>query len=565
MIRKLQRERLIEIFSIPGWKVLILDSRTQEILSPLIRTSKLRDLGITSIFKIENIRHKITNSISIYFVRPTKKNIDIIINDLENDKYNSFNLHFLTRIDRKQLEYLATEAAKLRKGLFVDCVYDEFVDFVCLSDDLFITGCDDSVRINCIIDEVLKEGIRSSFRQKDNNHFNLKSNTIMSNVESNTTTSNVENNSIMSNVESNNNKNTSKINIEVKEMIENYKKKVLNSLLSIFFLLKEIPFIEDNPFGRMVNDYLNKMNIIKKGYKRPLLVIFDRKNDMITPIEHVWSYNALINEFFEFNLGRVKICKESNNKSPITYDIDLDDDFWIENQNESIPVVAERIEKLFVEHKKYMALRNITDRSSQKDISKVLESAPELAHKNELVNTHMKICLEIINIVSEKKIDEMYKMEKERKYEDISGDKEEILRLRTVLNVDDESNFTLDDKEFIIKIRKFHPPPVIKSKIYTHVTTILGNLKKFLPASTITPLSQFVENCYRNAVRSEFINGECHDISQISKIIVYSRGGGSYTEYKSLKELEVKLNIPIIYGCDQILNWRAFKEQVDKM
>lgn len=455
-------------------------------------------------------------------------NIDRIVADLESGLYDSFRLHFLTRIDRGLLERLALEASRLKKGLFVEQVYDEFLDFVCLSGDFFIAGCDDAVRLSCVSDAVAGDSGSG-----------LSKNTVA----------------------------------EARLLVEGYNTAVLDSLFSVLFALREVPFIEDTPFGRMLCSYLDKMSIIKKGYKRSLLVVFDRKNDMITPVEHVWSYNALINELFDFNLGRIKIIKvvpEKNRSNPadtaiFTYDIDLDDEFWIQNQNESIPVVAERVEKMFVEHKKYMALRNITDQSSQQEIARVLESAPELSRKNELVNTHMKICLEIINIVGKKKIDEMYRMEKERKYEDITGDADELLRLRTVLNADDESADNPTDRQFIEKIRRFHPPPVIQSKIYTHVSTILGSLKKLLPGSTVTPLSQAVEAKYRDAVRLDFVNGEVHDNAQISKIIVYSRGGGTYTEYKSLKELELKLKIPILYGCDQILNWRNFKEQVNRM
>jgi hypothetical protein len=102
------------------------------------------------------------------------------------------------------------------------------------------------------------------------------------------------------------------------------------------------------------------------------------------------------------------------------------------------------------------------------------------------------------------------------------------------------------------------------------VSNILGNVKRLLPVNLEYPISQLVEGIYGSIksqnmdgfwVRDPLGNGFIYE-KEISKIVVFCLGGGTYTELKSLKSLKAKINIPIIYGSTEMINSSKFLQQI---
>eukprot|EP00128_Syssomonas_multiformis_P011689 Colp12_sorted_trinity150504_noHs@11408 len=71
----------------PVWKVLIYDRAGQDIISPLLRVSELRELGITLYLLLHSDRDPIPDVPAVYFVLPTPENVKRICQDCKNRLY----------------------------------------------------------------------------------------------------------------------------------------------------------------------------------------------------------------------------------------------------------------------------------------------------------------------------------------------------------------------------------------------------------------------------------------------------------------------------------------------
>uniref|UniRef100_G3PHL2 Sec1 family domain containing 1 n=1 Tax=Gasterosteus aculeatus aculeatus TaxID=481459 RepID=G3PHL2_GASAC len=121
----------------PVWKVLIYDRFGQDIISPLLSVKELRDMGITLHLLLHSDRDPIPDVPAIYFVMPTEENIDRICQDLRNQLHESYFLNFISAISRSKLEDVASAALAANAVAQVTKVYDQYLNFITLEDDMF--------------------------------------------------------------------------------------------------------------------------------------------------------------------------------------------------------------------------------------------------------------------------------------------------------------------------------------------------------------------------------------------------------------------------------------------
>ena len=84
--------------------MLIYDQDCRDIISPLMNIGALRQKGVTLHMLLHTEREPVQDAPAVYFVRPTEANIKRIAEDCAKQLYRSFNLHFVTRIERPLLE-----------------------------------------------------------------------------------------------------------------------------------------------------------------------------------------------------------------------------------------------------------------------------------------------------------------------------------------------------------------------------------------------------------------------------------------------------------------------------
>lgn len=82
-----------------------------------------------------------------------------------------------------------------------------------------------------------------------------------------------------------------------------------------------------------------------------------------------------------------------------------------------------------------------------------------------------------------------------------------------------------------------------------------GEHKEFMNAS-------YIDTLVNRELDSQRANNLIFETSNISNIVVYVAGGGSYYEYQKVIELESKIDKKIIYGCDYIYSPEGFVDEL---
>ena len=76
----------------------------------------------------------------------------------------------------------------------------------------------------------------------------------------------------------------------------------------------------------------------------------DRNVDLVSPLAHGWTYQALVSDCLEFKLNRVTIPAEGAEPKR-TFDLDSKDFFWARNASHPFPQVAEEIDAELTKYK----------------------------------------------------------------------------------------------------------------------------------------------------------------------------------------------------------------------
>jgi sec1 family domain-containing protein 1 len=163
------------------------------------------------------------------------------------------------------------------------------------------------------------------------------------------------------------------------------------------------------------------------GGSRPLLVLFDRNADLITPIQHCSTYQALIDDVLTHKANRVEFAVTSEaskkTKGPVVkkYDLDPDTDPFYSNYK-FIPF-PDAIEQNDTE------LRDVTQReqairskatttttpdpmvAGAADLASAVDSLPALIERKKQLEVHTSILQGVMNEVAARDVPQFYDME----------------------------------------------------------------------------------------------------------------------------------------------------------
>ncbi|GBP62214.1 Protein sly1 homolog [Eumeta japonica] len=264
----------------PTWKVLIYDRVGQDIISPLISIKELRDLGVTLHVQLHSDRDPIPEVPAVYFCAPSEENLGRICQDLDNGIYDQYHLNFISPISRQKLEDLAASAIQSNSVMNIHKIYDQYLNFICLEDDLFI----------------LKHQQSDSLSYYAINKGDTKD-------------------------------------TEMEVIMDN----IVESLFSVFVTIGNVPIIRSSKgnAAEMVAKKLDKKlrenlwdarnnlfhgNTGQAGsfsFTRPMLILLDRNIDMATPLHHTWTYQALAHDVLDLSLNSAKRAKKFRAKEEL--------------------------------------------------------------------------------------------------------------------------------------------------------------------------------------------------------------------------------------------------------
>ncbi|CAK7901404.1 protein Sly1p [[Candida] anglica] len=366
------------------WKVLILDSRSQAIVSSVLRVNDLLRCGVTIHSLINSKRSPLPDVPAVYFVEPTAENVRHIIDDLTADKYESFYINFTSTINRELLEEFAKKVALSGKSSKILQVYDQYLDFIVTEPDLFSLDIQDVY---------------------------TKFNNPLTNED------------------------------EIHQLADT----IANGILATIITLGNIPVIRCSRGGPAelvasqldlkLRDYVNNSknsSFNTSIQQRPVLVLLDRSLDLASMFSHSWIYQCMVSDVLDLRRNTIKVIKftdnDSNNSTPNTttkqYDIDPNDFFWAKNSQLPFPDVVENADADLNTYKRdAQELSTKTGISSFNDIDpnapdadtaniqQAVDALPELTARKSTLDMHMDVLATLLKELEAKSLDKFFEIE----------------------------------------------------------------------------------------------------------------------------------------------------------
>lgn len=523
----------------PVWKILIYDRVGQDIISPLISIRELRELGVTLHIQLHSDRDSIPDAPAIYFCAPTEENLGRISQDLQNGVYDIYHMNFISPISRQRLEDLAAAALQSASVANIHKVYDQYVNFITLEDDMF----------------VLKHQNSDALSYYAINRANTQD-------------------------------------FEMEGIMDS----IVESLFSVFVTLGNVPIIRapKHTAAEMVARKLEKkfrenlwdarnnlfhMDTTQAGafsFQRPILILLDRNIDMATPLHHTWTYQALAHDVLDLALNRVIVedddamagSSRSGVKPKIkACDLDTKDKFWRAHKGSPFPTVAESIQEelesyrssedeikklktsMGIDGENEIAYSLVNDNTEK--LTNAVNSLPQLMEKKRLIDMHTKIATSILNFIKSRRLDSFFEME-----EKIMS-KLVLDRPLTDMLVDPEFG-TIEDKMRLFLIYYICTPHVSQGE-FERLEAILQQQGCDLSAVPYVKRWKSIMN-KSTAIPNQYEGGGTKTVSMFSKLV----SQGSSFVMEGVKNLVVKRhNLPVTKITEQLMECRTGGELDD--
>ncbi|CCE65448.1 hypothetical protein TPHA_0L00910 [Tetrapisispora phaffii CBS 4417] len=609
-----------------SWKVLILDDVTMGIVSSILRVNDLLKCGVTIHYLIDQKRTPINDVPAIYFVTPTKANLDMITRDIKNDYYSDYYVNFSTNLERSLLEEFAKDVTLAGKSDKIKQVYDQYLNFIVTEPELF------SLEIN--------------------NTYSILNNPKSTEDVINTLCEDISNGLFNTIITSNT---IPIIRAPVGGPAEIIAQKLSTKLRDYVINIK----LSSNSSSSGSEDYLD----------RYVLVLLDRNIDFACMFSHSWIYQCMIFDVFNLSKNRVSIPindtkqneeTENNNKTVQkmkTFDLDPNDFFWKQNSHLPFPEAAENVELELSKYKhdaeeitKKTGITDLNNLNSNSDsdtlqIQEAVKRLPELTARKSVIDNHMNIFSALLAELENKHLDSFFEIEQDPDNKNLKLKFMELLNDGKTNNLNDKlrtfvylfltstnglpnefikdvetyfekNNFKIGAFKYIYKLREFmtlsqmslqnksleNGKPnnkdsqtsttlsglynLTEGKLQGGVGSLITGIKKLLPEKKTIPITNIVE-AIMDPLNSSQKNLETTDSylyldpratrgsqtkkpkrQSYNKSIVFVVGGGNYLEYQNLQEwAHSELHNPkkVMYGSTAIVSPNDFLSEISTL
>jgi len=370
----------------------VYDKQGQDILSPLVSVSDLRELGVTLYLQLHADREHIPDTTVVYFVQPTERNVKKICQDIQDQKYDKYQLNFISRISREQLELLAQSTLESQSVNTIEKVYDMYSNFICLESDFFMLRQQESESLSY-------HALNGPSSDED-------------------------------------------LNATVDE--------ITDSLFCVCVSMGVVPVIRCSPgcleiaqrLDKKIRENLKGRNGLftdtmsaSGSFQRPVLALLDRHADMSTILHHSWTYQSTMHDLMDFKLNRVTVgggggdggaTKAPGANKSKTYDLDSkNDQFWDANRFKQWPEVAQEVDKTLKEvGEEEASLKNIKTldgggsgaealSANTAKIREAVHKLPMLMQQKTQLGNHMSLLGDVIEIITARGINDYFDIEEQ--------------------------------------------------------------------------------------------------------------------------------------------------------
>lgn len=355
------------------WKVLIYDSKSEPVISSVLRVNDLLRCGITVHKPITAQRLALPDVPVIYFVEATPVNISKILVDLEQDRYESFYVNFTLSISRELLEEFAKKVSACGRGNKVKQVYDQFLDFVVTEPNLFLLDIPQVYSL-----------------------FNYPGAT--------------------------------------EDQIHELAGKIANGVMASLVTMGVVPIIrcpQKGPAELVATQLDMKLREYVSNWagqgsqpllQRPVLLILDRNLDMASMFLHSWIYQCMVSDVFYLRRNRIKITKydSANGPQQVQYDVDPRDFFWLKNSQLPFPDVVENADQELGDYKREAELITSKTGASEVDLNATNDllgmkegvgALHEMRARKITLDMHMDVLALLLKELEARSLDKFFEIE----------------------------------------------------------------------------------------------------------------------------------------------------------
>uniref|UniRef100_A0A3B1JBJ3 Sec1 family domain containing 1 n=1 Tax=Astyanax mexicanus TaxID=7994 RepID=A0A3B1JBJ3_ASTMX len=565
-------------------------------------------MGITLHLLLHSDRDPIPDVPAIYFVMPTEENIDRICQDLRNQLYESYYLNFISAISRSKLEDIASSALAANAVNQVTKVFDQYLNFITLEDDMFVL-CNQN-------------------KEQISYHAINKPDIMDTDMEA-----------IMDTI--------------------------VDSLFCFFVTLGAVPIIRcprgnaaemvavklDKKLRENLRDARNSlftgdtMGAGQFSFQRPLFVLADRNLDLATPLHHTWTYQALIHDVLDLHLNRVSLeespgsevspagarPKKKNKKS---YDLTAADKFWQKHKGSPFPEVAESVQeeldKYRAQEEEVKRLKSIMGLEGEDEgaismlsdntakLTSAVSSLPELLEKKRLIDLHTNVATAVLDHIKSRKLDVYFEYEEklmskstlDKSLLDIitdpdAGTPEDKMRLFLIYYITSQQPPSEGDLEQykkalidagcdlsplnyikqwnkVLRMQTFKTTCALFLSLFSRVMNtgsqfVMEGVKNLVLKQHNLPVTRILDNLmdmksnpetddYRYFDPKMLRGSERYDPTLRTRAIVFVVGGGNYIEYQNLVDYaKAKQGKRVLYGCSELFSAAQFTKQLSQL
>jgi sec1 family domain-containing protein 1 len=396
------------------WKILIYDTACRSIISPILSVQQLRRRGVTLHLLLNSEREPIPDVPAIYFCRPTKENLAVIAQDAARGLYARSHLNFVTKLERSVMEDFAKLVVQSGSLETIASVHDQYLDFTCLENRLFSLQKSNSY--------VLVNGKGST-----EEHMEQAMTEISYGLFSVVATLGQIPVIRCPKVCLSDGRPLIKLSLVFPCNVA-LPLKLIFSLCLLLPIQGGAPEMVARKLSRMISEHPTLLGN-KSSAGRPLLVILDRNADLITPIQHCSTYQALIDDVLNHKANRVEfdVVLDPDAKRPKKttkrYDLDPDaDPFYSVHKFQPFPeAIEENGTELQDVTTKEQQIRSKTGSQSipsmdplasgASDLASAVESLPALLERKKQLEVHTSILQGVMNEVAARDVPQFYELE----------------------------------------------------------------------------------------------------------------------------------------------------------
>lgn len=531
------------------WKILIYDKRGMSIVGRIFHQQSLEDLQVTLFLRITDSRSHVSDAPAVYFVEPTRENIDFIVNDAEAGIYEFFYLNFTSSISRSNLDYFAQRVAEKELSHRFEKVFDQYTDFISLEHSLYTFD-------------------------KPNFFFNVKASTRYTSDS------------------------------EKKLLLDS----TVDSLFSLCVTMEALPVIcysrQSDACKYVAEDLKDKLragrqSLIPFSPRHPLLLIFDREQDISSALRHSATYQALVHDV----IG-IKNNKLSRSDGKIVM-LDWADEFWMETKGLMFPDAEQEYRDMI---ESYAAVRKemTSGSADMSEMPGMIGKIGDINRQKDIIDKHNDILKDHVGpALQQRDLPDFYRIEDDLllgenvKMEELLGvlekgtpeDKLRFLIVHYLCKGDGEEHAELLDAasrydisfealNWVKTQRELHnrrtrqnvqesdPNLVDATKKY------FGGLKKLLKRDETSKceVTKILERLMATNTDEEFVYESVQGSNQLppnfTEAIVFVWGGGSFVEFQNLQDSKASGSTQIdsiVYGSTHMPKPSEFLEELTNL